>query len=182
MVPCKVSCCPFDFIYSLIWCRLAPSLDPLLSIKFYERTKEQQASLGFLVESSPEEEPERQVDRDALAEENNVNVVQREPHGSVGALAGRRAIAQGKAEDVAAALCRYSAPEEVKFCCLIDTRFSFKVTCNLSFILIVSFFSQVDTLPSTCGACAAGCVTRFYSTSILLLVHHDILHVPFLLC
>ncbi|THU46788.1 hypothetical protein C4D60_Mb09t08580 [Musa balbisiana] len=115
---------------------LAPSLDPLLSIKFYERTKEQQASLGFLVESSPEEEPERQVDRDALAEENNVNVVQREPHGSVGALAGRRAIAQGKAEDVAAALCRYSAPEEV------------------------------DTLPSTCGACAAGCVTRFYSTKI----------------
>ncbi|CAL9041193.1 unnamed protein product [Musa banksii] len=115
---------------------LAPSLDPLLSIKFYERTKEQQASLGFLVESSPEEEPERQVDRDALAEENNVNVVQKEPHGSVGALAGRRAIAQGKAEDVAAALCRYSAPEEV------------------------------DTLPSTCGACAAGCVTRFYSTKI----------------
>nr|ABF70002.1 zinc finger (ZPR1 type) family protein [Musa acuminata] len=99
-------------------------------------TKEQQASLGFLVESSPEEETERQVDRDALAEENNVNVVQREPHGSVGALAGRRAIAQGKAEDVAAALCRYSAPEEV------------------------------DTLPSTCGACAAGCVTRFYSTKI----------------
>ncbi|RWW60071.1 hypothetical protein BHE74_00032956 [Ensete ventricosum] len=125
MVACKVSCCSFDYIHSLIWCRLAPTLDPLLSIKFYERTKEQQASLGFLVEPSPEEEPERQVDRDALAEENNVNVVQKEPHGSVGALAGRRAIAQGKAEDVAAALCRYSAPEEVNFaCCLIVAAFN----------------------------------------------------------
>lgn len=124
-MPYKWSHVKFLVVHLILYihCRLAPSLDPLLSIKFYERTKEQQASLGFLVESSPEEEPERQVDRDALAEENNVNVVQREPHGSVGALAGRRAIAQGKAEDVAAALCRYSAPEEVKFFCLIDMFF-----------------------------------------------------------
>ncbi|WOK91654.1 hypothetical protein Cni_G00345 [Canna indica] len=114
---------------------LAPSSDPLLSIRFYERTKEQQASLGFLVDPSPEM-PEGHVDTDALAETNSASIMQQEPHGSVGALAGRRAIAQGKTEEVAAALCRYSAPEEV------------------------------DTLPSTCGACGASCVTRFHSTKI----------------
>ncbi|KAG6473112.1 hypothetical protein ZIOFF_067019 [Zingiber officinale] len=112
---------------------LAPSSDPFLSVRYYERTSEQQASLGFLVEPSLQEETERQVDS-----ENHSNISQKEPHGSVGAISGQRAIAQGKTEEVAAALCRYSAPEEV------------------------------DTLPSTCGACGASCVTRFYSTSILL--------------
>ena len=58
------------------------------------------------------------------------------PHGSVGAVAGRRAIAQGNPDEIAAALCRYTAPEEV------------------------------DTLPSTCGACGAACVTRFFATKI----------------
>ncbi|XP_042444381.1 zinc finger protein ZPR1-like [Zingiber officinale] len=110
---------------------LAPSSDPFLSVRYYERTSEQQASLGFLVEPSLQEETERQVDS-----ENHSNISQKEPHGSVGAISGQRAIAQGKTEEVAAALCRYSAPEEV------------------------------DTLPSTCGACGASCVTRFYSTKI----------------
>lgn len=81
-----------------------------MSITFYERTKEQQASLGFLVESSLED-PETQVNTNA--ETNDANMTHGEPHGSVGALAGRRAIAQGKTEEVATALCRYSAPEEV---------------------------------------------------------------------
>ncbi|XP_073005458.1 uncharacterized protein [Typha latifolia] len=112
----------------------APSSDPLLSIRFYDRTAEQQASLGFLVEPPSA----GQVDGYATVEENNAvpDGFHREPHGSVGAIAGRRAIVQGKPEEVAAALCRYSAPEEV------------------------------DTLPSTCGACGTGCVTRFYSTKI----------------
>ena len=36
-----------------------------------------------------------------------------EPHGSVGAVAGRRAIAQGNSEEFAEALFRSTAPEEV---------------------------------------------------------------------
>ncbi|KAK3149268.1 hypothetical protein QOZ80_3AG0215130 [Eleusine coracana subsp. coracana] len=105
----------------------APSSDPLLSVKFYERTREQQAALGFLAEP-PTEQP--------TAVESNNAVLQSDPHGSVGAVAGRRAIAQGNSDEVAAALCRYSAPEEV------------------------------DTLPSTCGACGTECVTRFFATKI----------------
>lgn len=104
------SCSQFQ-ISRFILCRLAPSSDPFLSVRYYERTKEQQASLGFLVEPSLQEETERQVDS-----KNHSNISQKEPHGSVGAIAGQRAIAQGKTEEVAAALCRYSAPEEVYTC------------------------------------------------------------------
>nr|XP_029117735.1 zinc finger protein zpr1 isoform X2 [Elaeis guineensis] len=116
----------------------APSSDPLLSTRFYERTCEQQAALGFLAEPSAAEEPNRQINGDASTEKHNpaLDGTERVPHGSVGAVAGRRAIAQGNTEEVAAALCRYSAPEEV------------------------------DTLPSTCGACGTACVTRFYATKI----------------
>ncbi|XP_078168218.1 uncharacterized protein LOC144562798 [Carex rostrata] len=105
----------------------APSPDPLLSIRFYERTPEQTAALGFLSEPTAAEEP--------APEENNLmsDVV---PHGSVGSVAGRRAIAQCNPDEVAAALCRYSAPEEV------------------------------DTLPTTCGACGVKTVTRFFATKI----------------
>jgi zinc finger protein len=113
----------------------APSSDPLLSVRFYERMREQQAALGFLVEPSTEEPGDQPVNH-ASTVEGNSEVLQ-EPHGSVGAVAGRRAIAQGNPDEVAAALCRYSAPEEV------------------------------DTLPSTCGACGTECVTRFFATSIL---------------
>ncbi|KAL5229784.1 hypothetical protein ABZP36_028560 [Zizania latifolia] len=112
----------------------APSLDPLLSLRFYERTREQQAALGFLVEPPTEERGEPA--HHASTVEANSDVLQKEPHGSVGAVAGRRAIAQGNPDEVAAALCRYSAPEEV------------------------------DTLPSTCGACGTECVTRFFATKI----------------
>lgn len=124
---------PFTFILddpagnSFVDNPFAPSSDPLLTIRFYERTREQQEALGFLADPS-----------EALAEENDLRAVERRniPHGSVGAVAGRRAIAQANPDQVAAALCRYSAPEEV------------------------------DTLPSTCGACAAACVTRFFATKI----------------
>ncbi|KAJ3669826.1 hypothetical protein LUZ60_010150 [Juncus effusus] len=103
----------------------APSTDPLLSISFYTRTPAQQSALGFL-----SEEPAGPTD-------NNINSdLSGGAHGSVGAVAGRRAIAEGNTDEVAAALCRYSAPEEV------------------------------DTLPSTCGACGAACVTRFFATKI----------------
>lgn len=39
--------------------------------------------------------------------------VAREPHGTVGARDGRRAIAQANTTEIVDALCRYSAPEEV---------------------------------------------------------------------
>ncbi|XP_076904560.1 uncharacterized protein LOC143560038 [Bidens hawaiensis] len=96
----------------------APSLDPSLSIEFYERTREQDASLGYAFD--PTQVSEASVD----------------PHGSVGAVAGRRAIAQGNSSEFAEALFRYTAPEEVM------------------------------TFPSTCGACAVSCETRMFLTKI----------------
>ncbi|XAR69919.1 hypothetical protein NMG60_11001692 [Bertholletia excelsa] len=112
----------------------APSPDPLLTIKFYERTPEQQASLGYLVDPSKVGD----VGDETSSEENRHNSDQssREPHGSVGAPAGHRAIAQGNSTEIAEALFRYSAPEEVM------------------------------TFPSTCGACAARCETRMFVTKI----------------
>ncbi|KAF7012769.1 hypothetical protein CFC21_026928 [Triticum aestivum] len=88
----------------------APSSDPLLSLRFYERTYEQQAALGFLAEPTRESGDSSQ---DASTVEGNSGGPQRIPHGSVGAVAGRRAIAQGNSDEITAALCRYSAPEEV---------------------------------------------------------------------
>ncbi|CAA3017111.1 zinc finger ZPR1-like isoform X1 [Olea europaea subsp. europaea] len=59
-----------------------------------------------------------------------------EPHGSVGARAGRQAIAQGNSAEIAEAIFRYTAPEEVM------------------------------TFPSTCGACATNCDCRMFVTNI----------------
>jgi zinc finger protein len=89
--------------------------DPLLSVRFYERTHEQQAALGFLAE--PATEQPRVAVLPATAVESHNAVLQ--PHGSVGAVAGRRAIVEGNPDEVAAALCRYSAPEKVDLliCC-----------------------------------------------------------------
>ncbi|XP_044976480.1 zinc finger protein ZPR1 homolog isoform X2 [Hordeum vulgare subsp. vulgare] len=112
----------------------APLSDPLLSVSFYERTSEQQAALGFLVDP-PTGESEDPL-QNASTVEANSGGLPKVPHGSVGAVAGRRAIAQGNPDEIASALCRYTAPEEV------------------------------DTLPSTCGACGAACVTRFFATKI----------------
>ncbi|QCD82861.1 zinc finger protein [Vigna unguiculata] len=83
----------------------APSSDPSSTIKFYERTPEQQASLGYLVDSTQIE--------------------------------GTHVDAQSNSAEMAEALFRYTAPEEVM------------------------------TFPSTCGACAAKCETRMFVTSIL---------------
>ncbi|VAH62062.1 unnamed protein product [Triticum turgidum subsp. durum] len=112
----------------------APSSDPLLSASFYERTSDQQAALGFLVDPPTGESGE--PSQNASTVEANCGGLPKVPHGSVGAVAGRRAIAQGNPDEIAATLCRYTAPKEV------------------------------DTLPSTCGACGAACVTRFFATKI----------------
>ncbi|XP_022892473.1 zinc finger protein ZPR1-like isoform X2 [Olea europaea var. sylvestris] len=108
---------------------LAPSPDPLLTMQAYERSREQVASLGYL-----EGEPSTETSEERT---NNVSEqLQREPHGSVGARAGRRAIAQGNSAEIAETLFRYSAPEEVM------------------------------TFPSTCGACATQCECRMFVTNI----------------
>ncbi|XP_042508897.1 zinc finger protein ZPR1-like [Macadamia integrifolia] len=116
----------------------APSSDPSLTIKFYDRTPEQQEALGFLVDSSQSGEHETQSTVEASTEgrRGDYDESKGEPHGSIGAVAGHRAIAQGNSEEVAAALFRYSAPEEVM------------------------------TFPSTCGACGVKCETRMFVTNI----------------
>ncbi|CAI9773335.1 unnamed protein product [Fraxinus pennsylvanica] len=108
---------------------LAPSLDPLLTIQAYERTREQVASLGYLVGEPSAETSEEETN-------NLSDQMQREPHGSVGARAGRQSIAQGNSAEIAEALFRYTAPEEVM------------------------------TFPSTCGACATNCDCRMFVTNI----------------
>ncbi|XP_043694775.1 zinc finger protein ZPR1 homolog [Telopea speciosissima] len=135
---------PFTFILddpagnSFIENPCAPSSDPSLTIKFYERTREQQEALGFLVDSSQSGEHETRSAVEALTEgrRSYSDESKGEPHGSIGAVAGHRAIAQGNSEEVAAALFRYSAPEEVM------------------------------TFPSTCGVCGVRSETRMYVTKI----------------
>ncbi|XP_021735966.1 zinc finger protein ZPR1-like [Chenopodium quinoa] len=110
----------------------APSPDPAMSLHFYDRTPEQQAALGYIVASS-QAEPEEAV---AGTANHATDQVAREPHGAVGARAGRRAIAQDNTAEIADAICRYTAPEEVM------------------------------TFPSTCGACATKCETKMFVTNI----------------
>ncbi|TKY58975.1 Zinc finger protein ZPR1 [Spatholobus suberectus] len=112
----------------------APSSDPSLTIKFYERTPEQQASLGYLVDSTQIEGTHDEAPEGGEAV--TADQVRRKPHGSIGAAAGHRAIAQSNSAEIAEALFRYTAPEEVM------------------------------TFPSTCGACAARCETRMFVTNI----------------
>ncbi|KAM0869740.1 hypothetical protein ACQ4PT_040473 [Festuca glaucescens] len=90
--------------------RHSPSSDPLLSVSFYKRTSEQQAALGFLVDppSSESGEPSQNVP----TVEENTGQLQKVPHGSVGAVACRRGIAQGNSDEISAALFRYTTPEE----------------------------------------------------------------------
>ena len=96
----------------------------MLSLRFYERTSEQQAGLGFIAE--PTNQP-GESSQDASTVEAKSGVL-RMPHGSVGAVAGRRAIAQGNSDEITAALYRYSAPEEVcLFSCLITILSTTKV-------------------------------------------------------
>uniref|UniRef100_M4FCY8 Zinc finger ZPR1-type domain-containing protein n=1 Tax=Brassica campestris TaxID=3711 RepID=M4FCY8_BRACM len=82
----------------------APSPDPCLHIKFYERTPEQQAALGYLSNSSQTGQPERDHPPSTAAI----------PHGAIGAAAGHRAIAQSNSTDISDNLFRYTAPEELK--------------------------------------------------------------------
>lgn len=116
----------------------APAQDPLLSCSFYERTPEQQAALGYVVESQDDEGSGAILSASGSGSvgEKRHTAGHGLPHGSIGAQAARHAIAQGNSEDVAAALFKYSAPEEIM------------------------------VFPATCGACAAACETRMFVTNI----------------
>lgn len=126
----------------------APSSDPSLTIKFYERTPEQQAALGYVADPS-QREPGIENNSDGTI---NVSQRQEEPHGSVGARAGRRAIAQGNSAEIADALFRYSAPEEVM---------TFPTTCGACgtlcecrmFVTNIPYFREVIVMASTCDGC-----------------------------
>ncbi|GAB2224578.1 hypothetical protein Drorol1_Dr00005340 [Drosera rotundifolia] len=110
---------------------LAPSPDPSLTIVFYERSPEQQAALGYLAQSSLLDDTNKVEIANGLCK-----TTKREPHGAIGAKAGNRAIAQANSAEIADALFRYSAPEEVM------------------------------VFPSTCGTCVARCETRMFVTKI----------------
>lgn len=135
---CATANSPFTFVLddpagnSFIENPYAPSPDPYLSLRFYDRTPEQQAALGYLADPSQAGDTEES----AGATNHATDQIAREPHGAVGARAGRQAIAQAHTSAIADALCRYSAPEEVM------------------------------TFPSTCGACASKCETRMFLTNI----------------
>lgn len=83
-----------------------------MTIKFYERTPEQQALLGYLADPS-----QRGELGEILSQEINTTAdeTRRAPHGSIGSTASHRAIAQGNSAEMAEALFRYSAPEEVQY-------------------------------------------------------------------
>lgn len=104
-----------------------PDPDPLLSCAFYDRTSEEQSTLGFL--SQPSEDhatiaggvnPPETMGRSAEGETGKYQPAgtTRLPHGSVGALGAHHAIAEGNSSEMAAAIFKYSAPEEVCIFCL----------------------------------------------------------------
>lgn len=100
-------------------CRNAPASDPLLATHYYDRTEEQHAALGFLAETHDSPSANQTGHIGASASERRHGYTPagttRVPHGSVGAEGAHRAIAHGNTDTVAAALFKYSAPEEVDF-------------------------------------------------------------------
>ncbi|KAG5553920.1 hypothetical protein RHGRI_011702 [Rhododendron griersonianum] len=128
----------------------APSPDPSLTIKFYERTPEQQAILGYLVDPSQGGE----LGDEILSQEINTTAdeTRREPHGSIGSTASHRAIAQGNSAEVVEALFRYSAPEEVMT--FPSTCGSCAAKCDTRmFVTNIPYFQEVIVMASTCDAC-----------------------------
>ncbi|CAO2820018.1 unnamed protein product [Amaranthus hypochondriacus] len=127
----------------------APSPDPSLSLKFYERTPEQQAALGYVADTPQIGESAETV---TGTENHAIHQIAREPHGAVGARAGRQAIAQGNTAEFVEAICRYTAPEEVM---------TFPTTCGTCssrcetrmFVTNIPYFKEVIVMASTCDAC-----------------------------
>ncbi|XP_047332386.1 zinc finger protein ZPR1 homolog [Impatiens glandulifera] len=129
----------------------APSMDPSMNIKFYERTLEQQAALGYLSDSSKTAEGAEQ--KFSVENKDTPSTATTEPHGSVGAAAaGRKAIAEGSSAEMVEALFRYSAPEEVM---------TFPSSCGVCanqcetrmFVTHIPYFQEVIVMASTCDGC-----------------------------
>lgn len=129
----------------------APMQDPSSSIRFYERTPEQQAALGFLADTS--EETEKHT-------ESNSPTVEKRPsrigvqgsHGLVGSIASRHAIAQVNCDQFAEVLCRYSTPEEVEV--LPSTCGACGAACVTHFYATkVPYFQEVIVMASSCDLC-----------------------------
>lgn len=107
----------------MLSCRYIPSADPLLSSMYYDRTEEQQEALGFLSESMTSTEnnggnataaPESTaIPSDHKRVKYTPAGTTKLPHGSVGALMAHQAIAHGSSPQMAEAIFKYSAPEEV---------------------------------------------------------------------
>ncbi|KAG7610035.1 Zinc finger ZPR1-type [Arabidopsis suecica] len=123
----------------------APSPDPSLTIKFYERTPEQQATLGYVANPSQAGQSEGSLG----APSTKTAYV---PNGTIGATAGHRAIAQSNSTDISDNLFRYSAPEEVM---------TFPSTCGACtepcetrmFVTKIPYFQEVIVMASTCDSC-----------------------------
>uniref|UniRef100_A0A1J3DD72 Zinc finger protein ZPR1 n=1 Tax=Noccaea caerulescens TaxID=107243 RepID=A0A1J3DD72_NOCCA len=142
---------PFTFILddpagnSFIENPHAPSPDPSLTIKFYERTPEQQATLGYTADPSRAGQSEGILGAPSAA----TTYV---PNGTIGATAGHRAIAQSNSTDISDNLFRYSAPEEVMV---------FPSTCGACtkqcetrmFVTKIPYFQEVIVMASTCEDC-----------------------------
>ncbi|VFQ59908.1 unnamed protein product [Cuscuta campestris] len=122
----------------------APSPDPSLTIKFYERTPDQQKALGYLVDPSHAED---------YTDERANNQLGNEAHGTVGATqAGRSAIAQGNSAEIAEALFRYSSPEEVMVFPTTCGACAAKCECRM-FVTNIPYFREVIVMASSCDAC-----------------------------
>ncbi|XP_057970766.1 uncharacterized protein LOC131159690 isoform X2 [Malania oleifera] len=128
----------------------APSPDPSLTIKLYERTPEQQSSLGYLVDSSQLAGPREQESIEEI--DSSSRQLKNTPHGLVGAAAGHRAIAQSNSTDIAGAMFHYSAPEEVmtfpSTCGVCGTRCETRM-----FVTKIPYFQEVIIMASSCDAC-----------------------------
>ncbi|GFQ04826.1 zinc finger protein zpr1 [Phtheirospermum japonicum] len=130
-----------EFLIKLRACatgEYAPAPDPSLTIKSYERTPEQQAAIGY---------------SEAISQgENTLESTSNEPHGAVGARAGRRAIAQANNSEIADALFRYSAPEEVMIFPTTCGTCATKCECRM-FVTNIPYFQEVIVMSSTCDGC-----------------------------
>lgn len=161
----------------------------MLSTEYYDRTSEQQEALGFLAQSTSSTEPSEAIPEARAAASDHKRVkyapagTTRLPHGSVGAIAAHQAIAHGNSPEIAEALFKYSAPEEVSIVSLhliishcvdlillvIPQRFACSETLHLDTYEpneSVCCYFQVMTFPSTCGACGVKAETRMFVTSI----------------
>ncbi|KAJ0266577.1 ZPR1 zinc-finger domain protein [Hirschfeldia incana] len=122
-----------------------PSPDPSLTIKFYERTPEQQATLGY-------SQAGQSVSGGGLGAPSAAATTTSTPHGAIGATGGHRAIAQSNSTDISDNLFRYSAPEEVM---------TFPSTCGACtkpcetrmFVTKIPYFQEVIVMASTCEDC-----------------------------